>query len=267
MKFEVVHSHVKDVPYMGLQKGKVMYDFILREQPTNVLELGFAHGTGSCYIAAALGEIGRGRLTSVDLLSSTEREPNLEALLARTGLEPYVEIVREHDSYTWFLKKKIEERTESGICQPLYDFCFIDGSKNWTVDGAAFFMVDKLLRHNGWVLFDDYSWTYEEYERNTGRSATDGISHRGMAIDEKTSPHIEAIFRLLVMQHPDYGRFKIQDDYWAWAQKTGLPIKRLDIETNIDMKARAVRLMRRLLRRDMDRQGPFSHGVSCGDRR
>ena len=57
-----------------------------------------------------------------------------------------MQIVREVNSYNWFLKKQIEAQTKDGICEPCYDFIFIDGAKNWTIDGLAFFLADKLLR-------------------------------------------------------------------------------------------------------------------------
>ena len=73
------------------------------------------------------------------------------------GLGHRVTIHREINSYTWFLKKKIAGQSANGKCEPCYDFCFIDGAKNWTIDGLAFFLVDKLLKADGWILFDDYS--------------------------------------------------------------------------------------------------------------
>lgn len=40
-----------------------------------------------------------------------------------------------------------------------------------------------------------------------------------MGPDELNQPHIELIFKLLVMQHPDYSNFRVKDNWWAWAQK------------------------------------------------
>jgi hypothetical protein len=39
----------------------------------------------------------------------------------------------------------------------------------------------------------------------------------GLSEDERTQPHIEAIFRLLVTQDPDYGAFRVDGNTWAWA--------------------------------------------------
>lgn len=220
MKFEAVKARVAGVPYISPELARDIYDFILEARPRQCLELGFGHGTSSCYIAAALEEAGQGLLTAVDLLPARKwQTPAIEDLLSRTGLEEWVEVVREPTSYTWFLKRKIMEQSANGACQPIYDFCFIDGAKNWTIDSAAFFLVDKLLRPEGWILFDDLQWTYAS-KREEGKQISDGVPLGPMGPDEIEQPHIELIFQLLVMQHPEYANFRIKDNWWAWAQKT-----------------------------------------------
>ena len=178
-------------------------------------------------------------------------EPSIEDLLAKTGLASYVTIARETTSYTWFLKKKIEERTTDNQCEPFYDFCFIDGAKNWTIDGMAFFLADKLLKQNGWVLFDDMNWTYQTMAVKEGREEVDGVTVRTMGEDEIKQAHIEQVFRLLVMQHPDYSEFKIQDEVWGWAYKIGGGKKTLKIEETYslyDVFVRGIRKVGRALR-------------------
>jgi len=216
MKFKDVQSYVEGIPFISSHWAKILYEFILQKRPIECLELGFGHGVSSCYIAAALEENDLGHLTSVDILSAKKwQKPSIEELLFKTRLQNYVTVIRETTSYTWFLKKKIEQQSVLNHCEPIYDFCYIDGCKNWTIDGAAFFLVDKLLKEDGWILFDDFDWTYAA----TGRAQTDDITHRKMGKDELNTPHIELIFRLLVMQHPNYSDFKIQDNHWAWAHK------------------------------------------------
>jgi predicted O-methyltransferase YrrM len=226
MQFEDAHRHLKGIPHIGEAQAFELYQFIRREKPRSCLELGHAHGASSTYIAAALEEIG-GHLDTVDLLSAADRTPNLEALLLKTGLTGLVTIHREVNSYTWFLKKKIASQSRNGVCRPCYDFCFIDGAKNWTIDGFAFFLVDKLLNQNGWILFDDYSFTYEKYLKR--REVLDGITIRQLGPDERAEPHVQLIYELLVRQHPAYSNFMLQEKWWAWAQKD--PNGRKDLVT------------------------------------
>jgi hypothetical protein len=115
--------------------------------------------------------------------------------------------------------KQIAANSDAGRCEPIYDFCFIDGAKNWTIDGCAFFLVDKLLKPGGWILFDDLNWVYRK-KVNEGKQFTDGIDVTQMSEDELDKPHLELVYRYLVMQHPDYSNFEVMDDWFAWAQKS-----------------------------------------------
>ncbi|MGW8195202.1 MAG: class I SAM-dependent methyltransferase [Desulforhopalus sp.] len=219
MKFAEIRQLIDKIPYVMDEMASDLYRFIVEAKPAACLELGFGHGASSCYIAAALEEVGSGHLTTVDLVSAQEwQDPAIEQLLERTGLAPWVTVHREKGGYNWFLKKKIQERTKNNICTPLYDFCFLDGAKNWTIDTTAFFLADKLLKRGGWMVFDDLQWTYESKVRE-GKRKSDGVYMTDMGEDELQQPHIELIFQLLVMQHPDYSNFYIKDNWWAWAQK------------------------------------------------
>lgn len=218
MKFRKAAQQLDGIPHISNRSARILYDFILAERPAECLELGFAHGAGSGYIAAALDELGRGRLDSVDIEVSREFRPTIEETLALLALEDVVSVHREVNSYNWFLKKKIEAQTKDGVCTPCYDFVFIDGSKNWTIDGMAFFLADKLLRDDGWILFDDYAWRYADaLERD--KEIADGVSVRGLSQDQIDEANVAAIFHLLVSQHPGYSGFSVQDHSWAWARK------------------------------------------------
>ncbi len=239
MKFEEVKKHVDGIPFIHPRNAEILYNFIVENKITKVLELGIAHGTASCYIAAALDEIGGGELVCVDLEEArNEFKPGIEELLQKTGLEKYVTVIREKTGYNWFLRNEIRKRSNEYNCTPYYDLCIIDGPKNWTIDGAAFFMADKLLKDNAWIIFDDYRWTYAESERG-GASATDGVTHRNLSEEEINTPQIKEVFHLLVMQHPNYHNFKIHGvGDWAWAQKTlaGAASKQITIDYNVTYK-------------------------------
>ena len=84
MDFETVRELTAGIPFILPENARQLYDLVLQEELADCLELGFAHGVGSCFIAAALDELGRGHLTSVDLLAGQEwQTPNIEELLAR----------------------------------------------------------------------------------------------------------------------------------------------------------------------------------------
>ena len=236
MKFNEIAEHVKGIPYTQLEMGRVLYNHIIKTKPKHCLELGFAHGVATCYVAAALDELGEGKVTAVDIQSSINRKPNLEELLKKTKLTKYVTVEREVNSYTWYLKKAIEANSNELHCNPIFDFCFIDGPKNWTIDGFAFFLVDKLMKQDGWILFDDYRWIYSQMQGET----VAGFVKREFSDDQLNAAQIEQVFKLLVMQHPDYGNFIVDDD-WAWAQKTKVGTPKLALKSTKSFKYRLLK--------------------------
>jgi hypothetical protein len=96
---------------------------------------------------------------------------------------------------------------------PRFDLCYLDGAHDWFVDGFAFFLVDRLLRPNGWIIFDDLDWAY---------ATSPALGHsdrvRQMPEDERTTAQIRLVYDLLVKTHPDYHNFRDEGE-WAFAQK------------------------------------------------
>lgn len=206
MKIDKVFNQVDGIPVMDYSQAKTITDFILQNQCRSVLELGFRHGVSTCYIAGALDELGGGNVTTIDLAVAQTFEPNIEQLLSKLGLEKYVSIYYEPSSYLWRLMKMLEESSE-----PLFDLCYIDGAHSWYADGFAFFLVDRLLKPNGWIILDDLDWTF-----------ADGMPHdenvKKMPAEMSQTPQVRKIYELLVKPHPDYGNFIVRD-HWAYAQK------------------------------------------------
>jgi len=246
MQFNEIHALVGKVPYISETNAKLLYDLIINQEKENILELGIAHGTATCYIAAALQELGRGTVTSVDLIEVKDHfKPSAEEQIKKTGLSDYVDIHRMQSGYTWFLHDAISQNIIDDKCQEIYDLCIIDGPKNWTIDSSAFFLVDKLLKQNSHLIFDDYHWTYAG--ANSTREATDGITHRSLSQDEQNIPHIKQIFELLVKQHPNYGNFTLfENNDWAMAQKQHNPEKTYTVNYQINTLGKIARRMKNL---------------------
>ncbi len=133
-----------------------------------------------------------------------------------------------------------------GNCEPRFDFVYLDGAKNWTIDGLAVVLVEKLLRPGGWLLMDDLDWTYAQ---DPHREATDGIVHRELSAPERTEPHLRAVFELIVAQHPSFTDLRVQDEWWGWARKAPGEPRRYSVETSRPLGALAANAVRKALRR------------------
>ena len=224
MNFQEIHSQISHLPFIDAKNARILFDFIRENNLKNVLELGIAHGKSSCYIAAALENIENSSLTCVDLLAVADHfQPSAEQLFEKFGFN--VDVHRMESGYNWFLHDEIKKQTDGNkACKPKYDLIIIDGPKNWTIDTSSFFLCEKLLNQNGWIVWDDYHWTYAK--ANESRDSTDGITHRQLSEQELTTPHIKEIFELCVLQHPQFGNFRVYEDSdWAWAQKSNATTK------------------------------------------
>src|SRR3954465_5850230 len=243
--FEQVAAAVAGIPFMSPEQGRVIHEHVTGTHARDVLELGTAHGVGAAYLAS-----GGAHVTTVDFAGAAY-DPSPEATLGKAGVADRVTIVREYSSYTWWLKEQVAARSDAhGNVEPAYDFVYLDGAKNWTIDGLAVVLVEKLLRPGGWLLMDDLGWTYAQA---AAREATDGVVHRELSEPERTEPHLRAVFDLIVAQHPSFTDVRVQDEWWGWARKAPGEPRRYSVETSRPLGALAAGALRRLKRRAQQR--------------
>ena len=100
----------------------------------------------------------------------------------------------------------------------MFDFCYIDGAHSWDADGFAFFLVDRLLVRNGWVLFDDLDWTYRSMEARYGVNVPAWL--RRIPEEERNTRQVRKVWELLVKRHPEYGEFR-EEGQRGFARKVG----------------------------------------------
>ena len=254
MKFSDVSKVVANIPHMTKSQGELIYKLILDNKIENIVELGVAHGVGSCYMAAALHEGGKGSLTAIDNRKAIDRDPNVTELAKRCGLSDYVNPIFAHTSYNWELMKLIEQQTKDGVCEPIFDMCYLDGAHTFEVDGFAFFLVDKLMKPGGFILFDDLNWTHLS---SPSLRNTDWV--KGMADDEKSTAQVKKLIDLLVVQQPGYTDFSFIDDWFLARKKSDaaapnaqvvtLDLYKKDSSVVDDAKQLAKKAVRRLLGR------------------
>ncbi|MDD3149319.1 MAG: class I SAM-dependent methyltransferase [Candidatus Gastranaerophilales bacterium] len=207
-------KELKNVPYLTRRHAEILRNVFIEHNVKNVLELGFSQGASTCYMAAILDELcsEEGKITTIDRELSKNKLPNIETNLKKLNLEKYVEIFYEHRSYIWRLHKFLEEK-------PLrqYDFCYIDGEHVWDTDGFAFFLVDRLLKPGGIVVFDDLTWTIASTLKSYPERRP---KYAHLSEEEMATPQIGKVYDLLVCGHENYHNFKLlNNNYWGFAQK------------------------------------------------
>lgn len=220
MDIQKVFNRVQGLPHMELDQAEEITRIITENRFQNLLELGFCHGVSTCYMAAALDEIGGGTITTIDLESALENTPGVEMLLKELGLEDGVTVFHEPTSYVWRLMKLLEEGEQR------FDFCYIDGAHDWFNDGFAFFLVDRLLKPGGMIIFDDLDWTY-----NTSATLKNTDFVKAMPEEERLTPQVRKVYELLVKKHPNYGDFVVKND-WAMTRKIFSP-EATTVETEV----------------------------------
>lgn len=90
MELEQVHGVIKGIPVMSFDQAAELTSFIKRQKLNNILELGFAHGVSSCYIAGILDEMQTGHLTTMNQNLHEIENQNIESLLSKLKLSSYV---------------------------------------------------------------------------------------------------------------------------------------------------------------------------------
>jgi hypothetical protein len=102
-------------------------------------------------------------------------------------------------SYNWELMKIVRRQTVDERTVPCFDFCFLDGAHTWETDGLAFLLVDRLLREDRWILFDDVVWTLAG-----SPTLRESERVRGLPEEERSAQQVRLILELLVRPSSSY---------------------------------------------------------------
>jgi hypothetical protein len=236
-----VTSRVADTPFMTPEQGARIYEHLLSGRIERPLDVGTWHGASAAYAAAALHELGRGVVTTVDKAQRVPSPAPEDALFGRLPeLRPHVEFVRPADSsYVWWLGQQVARRSDrTGNCEPLHDFCYLDGAHNFTIDGCAAVLIERLLRPGAWLVLDDLNWTYALSE-----AATHPFD---LSEDELVAPHMRLVFDLVVRQHPSFTEFRLEDGGWGWARKTdGAGARRYEVTSTVSLAGFVIDALKR----------------------
>jgi predicted O-methyltransferase YrrM len=110
-----------------------------------------------------------------------------------TNVHPHGNTNKHWDSYHWSVSKLLEEgKTEQ------FDLIYIDGAHTYLHDALIFFMADRILKVNGIMIFDDWSWSFSSSQWMKD------IRHQFMTDEQINARQIGMFIRDLVDTHVGY---------------------------------------------------------------
>ncbi len=205
------HPGVFLFPEGGMRE---IYECIVSNRLRTCLELGSGFGATSCVMGAAAAETG-GKVVTVDI--SLLQPVNARSLKNHVGLGDELEVVIDPLGYNWYLAGLIEKQTVKGVCQPIFDLCFLDGAHEWQPDALALFLAVKLLKPGGWFVLDDLDFKLRSMP-------TWKESHGHLSDRELDTYQISMVWNLVARQHPELTAFKVTESgRIGWARKAGRP--------------------------------------------
>ena len=204
-----IASALQGIPNMDPQQGAEITSFVKTKKLSRCLELGFAHGVGTAYLAHAVAGFEGGKVVSIDLEDARRRDPDIHRVLKMVAVpDRLVDIYFEPTSYTWRMMRFLEQGLYGS-----FDFIYLDGAHTWAVDGLAFYLGSLLLRPGGWILFDDLQWSF------ASSSVAGEPWVMALPPDQREIPQVRKIWDLLVKHHADFDEL-IDNGNWGYAHKS-----------------------------------------------
>jgi predicted O-methyltransferase YrrM len=208
MQAHEIAGVLEGIPNMDPRQGAEVTRFIKEKKLSRCLELGFAHGVGTAYLAHAVADLPDGKVVTIDLETARRRDPDIHTVLEMVGVpQNLVDIYFEPTSYTWRMMRFLEQNLRES-----FDFIYLDGAHTWAVDGLAFYLGSLLLKPGGWILFDDLKWTL------AASSIAEEPWVKELPFDQRETPQVGKIWDLLVKHHPDFDQL-IEKGNWGYARK------------------------------------------------
>ena len=124
----------------------LLYDFVRTVKPLNTLETGMAHGKSTLSICQAHRDNGAGSHIAIDPFQETKFNSDGLANIERAGLKDVLRFYQETSDEALPRLYAEGERI---------DFAFIDGNHRFDYTMVDFFYIDKMLRLDGHIAFDD----------------------------------------------------------------------------------------------------------------
>lgn len=134
-------------------RGRALAEFCAEHGIRSFCEIGCNVGSTSKLVAEALPPSAEMHL--FDIQSNIDRtRPLVDQVPDKPKVHYYGNTLKLRDNYCWTLTNMVKEG------KPRFDYVYIDGAHDLTIDALAFFLLDRLLEVGGHIEFDDYEWTF-----------------------------------------------------------------------------------------------------------
>lgn len=145
--YKEVYQNLENDPLpVSADAGHLLYMLVVTSWAREIVEFGTSFGVSTLHLAAAVRDIGRGRIISAEYLSS--KAAIARANLEQVGLSDLVEI-REGDAL---------QTLASGLPDEV-DLLVLDGAKGLYLD--IFGLVKSRLRPGALIVADNADWCHE----------------------------------------------------------------------------------------------------------
>lgn len=147
-----IDEELNNYPQVDCPVNKVTIEWVNRTQPKVYAEIGIATGSTAVEVAKVMPQGGE-----IHLFDFYDKVDFVEKRLTESGFKKIVghsNSYKLRDSYNWSLMKLLQKHSE-----PIFDYVYLDGMHTWDIDGFTFFLVDRLLKPEGYIDFDDYGWS------------------------------------------------------------------------------------------------------------
>ncbi|MEM9300724.1 MAG: class I SAM-dependent methyltransferase [Pseudomonadota bacterium] len=172
-------------------------DIVLQAEPDpEIAEIGVGIGATSLALAERLDQHG-----VLHLFDYEDRAEGLKVDLAERGfanVEAHANSRALFDSYSWNLGRLAAECGPEGR----FHFAYLDGAHSFMHDAAATVLLMRLVRVGGFLLMDDYGWTFAK-SPTLNPDVNPGILEQ-YTREQLEVPHVKLVCELFLDPSPDF---------------------------------------------------------------
>lgn len=149
---KIINNKTYPVEEVCIENSEALYlipEFIckLKIKPKIYFEIGSNIGSTSKKVRNILPKD-----SQVYLFDFEENKKHIQTILDSNTFFFGSDSSKIYDSYNWNLMSLLIQGVEP-------DFVFIDGKHTFDTDWLCFFLIDKMIKDNGYIYFDDYNWS------------------------------------------------------------------------------------------------------------